>query len=750
MRTETKTFKTYPRICREVTILGNDSGTTVVSHPTSKSPGDGDINTGKGGKVYAALSAQYRIEKKKAWIDFRYAVQNGDYGTKEKEDLLTINTSVDFYFPEYDFTSPKYSYVNQKGERVTVQERFTYELYPLDDALYACNYSTDKSRTGWLDVYDDYPQLCKPQDWIPLKGMQFKIDDAGSELYKVGNIGFKVRVRIPMVVTRTVTTSYETLVDENANLVINRDKALVNPTLDQLVNNRPIIPYEDGADEFSSMVVHGEGRAGAWLRGERTPRENIVSYDFPHSTNMARSSEYYLGAILLADSKFRSAQPTKVNFYDYERKPLSVLSTVFRLEQTESFDSVVPTAKAMNDARRGFIQDYRKYVTAETNLESCTTVTFEDFESADGISVGGSIKGVDFGFTAAESKKRVRVFEFKQILYTMSLDDTYKKASDYFTDQLDLEEFRKKMQHYAPVIISTVNFGRVVYLAVSSDDNSAFGINISKNDVFEAKAAFGKSGRNCTFKAITVGGPAGSIDGKLSFDKADDAQSFLDSLCKEMTALTVEAATPIDFEATYLSSPEDKVTTNIRKYFAKYVDKVLIDIWKTNMGSVMTGKLRCLDYADNGKGEMDYVLRSWSEGIGFKKEVSPWACCFELKIDVNSGIKGDNFNVFIPYIPLASIRQNDDGDWVFKVKIGGNTIYSAKNNVEPSVAVPGCYVSKDYSLSIGVPSEAEYVGMDEDSLLTSFFNSCEKMHCFNDSFIRLTSEKTNKTCRGND
>ena len=651
----------------------------------------------------------------------------------------------------YDVPSNNYSYVNHKGERVSVQESFTYRLIPLDDAAYYCYYKTNDSRKGWLDVDDDYPQFSKPQSWIPRSRMQFKIDDTGSELNEEGNLGFTARVWIPIQVTRTVTTSYEILVDENASMVIERDKALVNPTLDQLVNNRPIIPYEDGADNFASMVIHGEGDTGAWLRGERKPQDDVFCYDFPHSNNMARSSEYYLGAILLADNKFRSAQPTKVNFYEYERKPLSVLSSVFNLSQTESFDNVLPTSKEMNNARRGFIQDYRKHVTAETNLESCTSVTFEDFESADGISVGGSIKGVDFGFTAAESKKRVRVFEFKQILYSMSLDDTYKKASDYFTDQLDINRFKEQMQHYAPVIISTVHFGRIAYLAVSSNDKSAFGINISKTDVFDGKASIGKSGRNCTFKAISVGGPAGSMTAKVSFDKADDAQSYLDSLCKEMTAMNIEAAVPVDFEATYLSAPEKKVTTNIHKYFAKYVDKVLIDIWKTNKGAAIKGKLRCLDYTINDKGEADYVLRSWSDWLDFKKEVSPWACCFELKFDVNSGKKSDNFNVFVPYIPLASIRQNDDGDWVFKVKIGGSTYMSAKNNVEPSVAVPGCYVSKDYQISIGDPSENLYIGGNEDELLTFFFNFCEAKHCFyEDSFTRITPEKANKTCRGND
>ena len=69
MRTETKTFVTYPNIYRTIKVLGNKDAKVRVD--PQGPPGDGDINTGKGGKVIAGLSAKFKIDGKKAWIEFR-------------------------------------------------------------------------------------------------------------------------------------------------------------------------------------------------------------------------------------------------------------------------------------------------------------------------------------------------------------------------------------------------------------------------------------------------------------------------------------------------------------------------------------------------------------------------------------------------------------------------------------------------------------------------------------------------------
>lgn len=749
MRTETKTYTNIVQIPSWFTVQGNQSGSPIQAITSAKSPGDGDINTGNLGKVvvYAQLNAACKAEGRYARLDFDYWVWTSNWDSDKNADKLTFHAVRYIDLSMYDVVSKSWSYVTEKGEKATVQERFTWKLCSHSNALYIDYYKANKSRRGFLAVDNSYPQLNKPQSWIPRENLGFKIDDSGSERYKVGNIAFKAYVNVRVQVTRTVTTTYENIIDDNASSILAKDRALSNPTLNDILNNRPITVFEDGTRDFANMVIHDAGSTGAWLRGTREEQLGVCSYTFPHSiTNMAPSTDYYLGAIILTDNKFRSAQPTKIVLSDAERKPLSMYATNSRINHY--FDNVRPTAKEMNNKRNDFVQNYLKKITNQTQVPSLTTIDFKDFESTDGISIGGSVKGVDFGFSTGERKKKVRVFTFKQVLYTLALDDTYKKGSEFFSDKLNVAEFKKSIQHYSPAIISTVYYGKIAYLAIASDDDSAMSVNISKTDFFNGKATITGSTKKCTFKAIVLGGTAGAMNGTINFSDLTDATKFLTSICKEMTAVDTEAAIPIEFEAKFLRDPAKKVTTNIRKYFSKYVDKVKLNIWENNKGISASARLRLIDYAYDAKGYKDYVFRYWNQGLDFTKEVSPWACCIEIKVDIAGS--DEDFNIFIPYIPLADLTQDSNGDWVYKVRIGGSTMYNAKSNVAPSIAVPGCYVNRNNKYYRGDLAEGQYRGRSEDYLLTEYFNYCERMRATADSFRLLSSEKKNKTCRGND
>ena len=750
MGTRTQTFRSTVRLPRRFVFRGNEPGCTVKAlYEGVSTKGDGDINTGHGGKVFGQIYAYCKKEGRYARLSFKYYVSTDDYGKKAKGDCLMMETFACVDLGDYDYTPNSWSYVNENNQKVTVQEKLTYTMPTHGDAYYITYKNAKDSRHGWLSVDNDYPDRNKVQSWIPRERIKIKIDDSGNELTKVGNIGFEVVVYITLYVTRTVTTTTEDVVNNTAQLILNRDNALKNPTVDSIVANRPIITFEDGTKNFANMVIHDEGSTGAWLRGTRQAQSGVISYAFPHSpTNYSRSTDYYLGSILLADDKFRTAQPSVVIFSEGERKPLDMFSTISRIGCY--YDGVLPTAKEMNNKKNDFLEKYRGKVDLKTELPSITSVTYKDFESTDGISMGGSIKGVDFGFSTAERSKRVRVFEFKQVLFTFALNDTYTKASDFFTSKFDLAAFRKRIQHYSPVIISAVNYGRSAYLAIASDDTSAMSVNISKTDFLSGKANLTGSSKKCTFKAVIIGGTAGSMTGNMNLSDAREAQDFINSLCREMTAVNVEAAVPIEFEAKYLCNMAKKVTTNVLPYFSKYVDQIYINVWENNKGMSASARLRFIDYAYDSKGVKDYVFRYYNKSLDYTVPCSPWACCIEIKVDI-VGADGDkDFNIFIPYIPLASLTQDGEGRWVFKVRIGGSTLYDAKNNVVPSVTVPGCYVNKNNKYYRGDLAEGQYKGQCEDKVLADYFNYCEEMTRLVGSFQKISSEKKIKCCRGND
>lgn len=748
MRTESKTTSSIVRIPCKIVVKGNENGATVTSNPTSASPGDGDINTGHGGYVFGSLNATCSVSGRYAKLDFRYCVWNDDYGKSKNADCLVINTTKYIDLGNYDYAPDTWFYMNNQGEKVTVKERFTYSLCTHKTAYYIDYYKAKDSRKGWLKVDNSYPKQNSPQSWIPREELRFKIDDSGSELTKAGNIGFEALVYISIQVNHRTDKVFEVPLNEVEQSVKSKDNALSTLTVDGLLNNRPITILEDGLKNFSNSAVHDDSGTGAWLRGTRQEQLRLMTYTFPHSkANKAPSTDYYLGSVVLVDNYFRTHQPTKIIFSEAERKKLSMYATISN--NTEFFPDVLPTAKEMNNRRNEFIQKYVSRIPSSTQLPSNTTIDFQDFESTDGISIGGSIKGVDFGFSQGDRKKTVRVYTFKQVLYTLALNDTYKKGSEFFTDKLNLTQFKNSIKHYSPAIISTVYYGKVAYLAIVSDDKSAASVNISKTDFFSGKASITGSTKNCSFKAIVLGGTAGSLNGNFNFSDLSDANKFLDSIMREMTAANAQAAVPIEFEAKYLQNPAQKVTTNIYKYFTKYVDKIKINIREDNKGISASARLRLLDYVYDSKGKLSYSHRYWNKSLDYTVEVSPWACCLELKVDVVGGEYCD-YIVFVPYIPLSALTQNSDGDWVFKIGNNGSTLKDVKNNVVMSVSVPGSYLNKSNQHYRGDLSESQYLGKTEDQVLTDFFNFCEQQYALHGDFYRFGSNKKIKSTRGND
>ena len=748
MRTETTTQTTVVKHPWKVSIQGNVNEAPVKALNSPDMPGDGNINTGHGGNVYASLKARCGKSGSYAVLYFTYTVQNDNYEKAMSADCLQIVTNRVFDLKDYDYIAEPWSYVNEKGERVTVEERISWTLGNAPEAIYIDYYKAKNKRHGFYKVDNSFPQINREQAWIPRESLRFKIDDEGSELTKAGNLAFTAEGYIPVRVKRTITKTYDNLLDKTEKAILARDNALAKPTLDAILNNRPITTLEDGTRNFANMAITDSGSTGAWLRGTRQEQLGIISYTFPHNTTtMVPSSDYYLGAIVLVDNQFRTHQPTKVVFSDSERKPLSMYATNSRINLP--FDNVLPTAKEMNNKKNAFLERYLTKVTDKTQLPSMTTIDYEDFESVDGISIGGSIKGVDFGFSSGECKKRVRVYSFKQVLFSLALDDTYKRGSEFFSDKLNLPEFRAAMKHYSPAIISTVHYGKVAYLAIASEDKSAMSVNISKSDFLSGKATMSGASKKCTFKAIVLGGTVGTMNGTMDFSNLKEADNFLTSICREMTAMDAEAALPIEFEAKYLCNPAQKVTTNVYKYFTKYVDKIKIHVREDNKGATISARLRLLDYDYDAKGQRDYVYRYWNQGLDYTKEISPWACCIELKFDV-LGSEDIDFNVFIPYIPLSALRQESNGDWVFRVKIGGTTCTNAKNNVTVDPTLPGCYINSNNKYFRGALDEKSYKGKSEEYVLTEFFNYCEEMRVKHSSFARLTNNKRIKSCRGND
>ena len=738
---------TYINVYQDFEILGNTNGYEVQNHAGLGH--EGDVRTGGKHGDKATVIFEGRLAKFKdgtTRLVFKYRITTGDYisGRNGKGVCIGIydeNLIIDALTPyksEKQWTEGNY----------LCTEKYTWAFATTPEkAYYKDDLNTKKENHGWYTFKPStYPSTNKTQSWLSASKLQFKIDGSGDELYKPGNIGVKgqlcIRIAVTKETTRTKIYNPEELEAKRKQEILAKDQTAT--TIDQLMENRGMSVLEDGYKTLDNVCIPITNDSGAYLRGKRKERIGTTEYVFPRSQSNAPSTDYYPGTIVVVDSKFRSRLPKKINFKENERKPLNFITTLPSSSLTEYFDKVIPTERNLNNKRMQFVSKYSKEM-KDLAVASISNISESSYENGCGITVGGSIKEVDFSLSGSLKTKSVKIFEFKQILYSISLDDTYKKASDFFTSELDLDAFKKSIGAYPAAIIDTVHYGKIAYIAVSSNDKSALSVNINGTT-----GTISGGTKNCKFTAFTIGGPAGYLNGVYDFSDSEDAKTFISKLRDEMTAGNASAAVPIEFEASYLANPGEKVKTDIHPYFHKYVDTVKLKISEGNAGATMTAKLKYLDRKRDMNGIMDYSYQSIEKKLtsALEIEVSPWAVCFEVRIVIAGADEDYDFNIFIPYIPLEQLQQDENGDWVFSIRFGGSTLYNAKNaevNINPTVQ--GCYKSKEHNVYKGSWNEREYLNKTEDQVLTTFFDWCEREDAQRNNFVKITGDKAIKISR---
>lgn len=739
---------TYMNVYQNFEILGNKDGFDVTNYlkKNGYSFGSGEINTGgkHGDRAYVTFEGTLKkTNGGYARFDFSYYIKTGDLNiSKKKGEYIGICNKVIYIKSLQPYNTER---TWNEGD-YECKEKFTWSFVSTPQKFSCKDYiKTGSSRHGWVDFDESsYSESNKLQSWVSADKLQFKIDDSGNEVSKVGNIGVKGQLCIRIAVTKETTRkriiNSEELEVSKKRDILNKDKKATN--INQMMAYREMPELEDGFASLDNVCIPETNSSGALLKGQREEALGVTEYLFPRSNSNMPSTDYYPGTILIVDENFRNRLPNKLTFEEQERKPLNFICSLPSTGLTLNFDNVLPTERNLTKRRLEFITKYSQ-VMKEAALPSISQIKTYSYENANGISIGGSIKGIDFNLAGLSRKKTVKIFEFKQILYSISLDDTYKKASDFFTSKLDLSAFKKSLGAYSPAIIDTVHYGKIAYIAVSSEDKSA--LNVTVNSV---TGAIGGETKNCKFTAISIGGVAGSANGVYDFTNADDLNDFMSKFRAEMTAGVATAAVPIEFEASYLADPSKKVKTNIRKYFHKFVDKVKVKVTENNKGASMSGLLMYLDRYYNKYGKLDYTFEEVKKNLDFTVEVSPWAVCFVLKIDVKGARDKYDYNLFIPYIPLEKLEQDNDGDWMFTIKLGGSTYANAKDaEAQINPTVPGCYFSKNNGVYRGTLNESEYLDKTEEEVLTSFFEWCEREDADRDCVSKLSGEKDIKTSR---
>lgn len=520
---------------------------------------------------------------------------------------------------------------------------------------------------------------------------------------------------------------------------------LVSPTVDSVIERltKDATHLVDGSDTVPILPENMErDREGAYIRGMRTEQLNVVRFVFP-----ANTSNYYLGNILLKSDieSFFSNSPIALRFSPNQRKPLSFVPSVV-MDDFSMLKNVSPTEMNVKLAMDRFLIKYKSWVKQHNfRLPEVASPKYYNFESKEGINIGGTIKGVNFGASLFSSARSITVVEFKQVLFSVSIDDVYEKGSD-FLQNITVGELQSKCTIggilYPPAIIETVYYGKAAYLCAVCEDKEKASFDIGE---------YVKTGKSCgsskwKLQVIVNGGrdnfPSGYLDRK-------NLQELINSMTTPLQADDIETAVPVEFEASYMYAPSSNpVRLDIKPYYLRYVEEVSFTLKEHNKGAGMSAIIRWVEPRLDAGNNWRYVFyEQKKKKLDHTVRMSPWALAIEVKIDVTGAVDKYDFNFFIPNLPLDLLRVNDDGECEIQCNITGATVFDTKN-VTISPMPSGCYFSKDNDI-YGVVGMCSYFQTQQE-ILREFFRWCEYQE-FNSSQMRpVGRERKDKSGQSRD
>lgn len=448
-------------------------------------------------------------------------------------------------------------------------------------------------------------------------------------------------------------------------------------TVDELIRQYPMVSIEDG---YSSppQLTQSTNELGAWVRASRTPKSDTW---FMVNERM-NSQLIYPGNVIMVDrNKNFINNMVEIPFMAEERKVLR-LDAKYSNEMNDSSSQLSRFTRA--DVNAFVDRCLTHYKNGSHDLSSNTSWSFERTERKEGITLGGTIKGVDFSGSIGRNKT-VTVAYMKQIMYTVSLNNEYSRPSDIFTDRIDVNKFQSNINKTpggAPAIIDAVRYGRIITIWAIQEGNEAATLNVDK-----FKLSVSNTKDSTRYYLRIYGGVAGDQQYNIyNTNKKEEIQKALDAL-KESSKRAMETALPIEFTAKYLGNLTTNINWYVLPYYKTYIPEIKFRVTENNKGADMKCAVYYLRYEMYGN-RLEYRLNKVDKkGLDYTFYCSPKSLCFDIKIDVTGAIDKRDFNAMLPCIPYDSIQPNKDGDWEFQINIYGTTVFDTKHFwLKPTVA----------------------------------------------------------------
>ena len=486
-------------------------------------------------------------------------------------------------------------------------------------------------------------------------------------------------------------------------------------TVDELINYYPMVSIEDGYENLP-VINQSSSESGAWVRARRTPKSDTW---FMVNDNM-NSQLISPGNVIVVDrDKNFINNMVEIPFTADERKPLR-LDAMYSNEINNNSTQLSRFTRADVNA---FVNScLTNFKNGNHDLGSNSYWQIETSERKEGITLGGTIKGVNFTGSAGRNKT-VTVAYMKQIMYTVSLNNEYSRPSDIFTDRVDVGNFQSNINKTAggsPAIIDAVRYGRLITIWAVQEGNEPVSLSVDNFNL-----SLSRTNKSTKFHMRVYGGVAGDQQFNIDTDSQQTIKNALATM-KEVSKRAMETAMPIEFTLKHLKNMTTNIQWRVLPYYKTYIPEVKFRVTENNSGASMKCAVYFLRYTMWGN-RLEYCLDEVDrKGLDYTFYCSPKSLCFDIKIDVTGAVDKHDFNVMLPCIPYDSIQPNDDGEWEFRINFYGSNYWDAKKfTLYPSV--PGAVLSTSNDFFMKKHSDSplrqyDKAGASERTILNAYIN----------------------------
>lgn len=459
--------------------------------------------------------------------------------------------------------------------------------------------------------------------------------------------------------------------------------------IDEFISQYPKIQIKDGYETPPTLLSTDD--ESVWVRGVRQPDNGIW---FMVDDNINEQLIYPGNVILLDRNKNFTRNMVEIPFKAEERKSLP-MDAKYSNEIMDGHEIVSFTRAGVNAYINKCLTNYKK---GSHDLASNSRWEYRSSNRIEGVTLGGTIKSISFSAKMSRNKT-VTVAFMRQIMYTVSLDNTLTNPSDIFTDKVDINKFRTNIERGGggtPAIIDAVRYGRIITVWVEQEGSEAPSISVDKYFTLSV----GRTNDSTRYHVRIYGGVAGDQQFAIDTDSQETLKNCLNML-KEVSKTAMEGALPMEYSLKYLDNMTTNIEWKVLPYFMSRIRQVLVKVIDNNKGASFGVYVKALKYELRGDTYAYYKWESQKLSLDTSFYLPARTLCIDIIVDPVDGTDKANFNIMIPCIPLDSMDgPNSDGDWEFVVRIQGNTLCDTKN-FHCSPNQPGTYISysKNFSMN---------------------------------------------------